>query len=122
MVDKSMKLRLRDSFAHGTRAADTTSDHLEQAVDVASAAPLLVADNINVGLHLGLLDHLAVRPHASLDKGLTELICDQRSRMQARECDELPAVTQSAEAFDVGLLLIGWHGSLPVERGGEVVC
>ena len=41
--------------------------------------------------------------------------------MQACEGDELPAVAKLSEALDVGLLVGGGHGALPVEGGGEVV-
>jgi hypothetical protein len=35
--------------------------------------------------------------------------------VQTGQGDELPAVTQLAEALDVGLLLVAGHGLLPVE-------
>lgn len=41
--------------------------------------------------------------------------------MQTRERDELPAVAQLAQTLDIRLLLRARHGSLPVERGREVV-
>ena len=41
--------------------------------------------------------------------------------MQAGEGDELPAVTQFAEAVDVRFLFGAGHGGFPVERGREVV-
>lgn len=41
--------------------------------------------------------------------------------MQAGECDELPAVAHGGEALDVGFLVCGLHGGLPVEGRGEVV-
>src|SRR5699024_7272255 len=72
-------------------------------------------------LHLGLLHQLAVRAHTLLGERLRELVRDECSGVQTGQGDELPAVSESTEALDVGLLLVTRHGLLPVERGGQVV-
>ncbi|KAI6749225.1 hypothetical protein HG531_008172 [Fusarium graminearum] len=50
--------------AHSSRGTDTTCDHLLQLVDVGSTTPLLVLDNVDFLVHLGLLDKLAIGTHA----------------------------------------------------------
>ena len=41
--------------------------------------------------------------------------------METGEGDELPAVAELTETFDVGFLVFAGHGGFPVEGGGEVV-
>jgi len=110
-----LELLLRNTLAHGAGAADTASHHLQQVVDVVGTAPFLVGDNVDLALHLGLLHQLAVRAHAVLGVRLGELVRDERGRVQTGQRDELPAVAELAETLDVRLLLLGGHGSLPVE-------
>lgn len=110
-----LELVLSHTLAHSSSAAHTTRDHLEQVIDVVGTTPLLVGDDVNALLHLGLLDQLAVGAHAVLGIGLGELVGDERGGVQTGQGDELPAVTQLAETLDIGLLLIARHGFLPVE-------
>lgn len=77
--------------------------------------------DVDLVLHLGLLDQLAIRPHTLLRVGLGKDVGDQRRGVEAGEGDELPTVAELGEAIDVRLLLVARHGRLPVERGGEVV-
>lgn len=116
-----MELILRHTFTHGARAAHAARDHFQEVVDVVGAAPLLVGDDVDLVLHLGLLDEFAVGAHAALRKGLGEGVGDQGGRVQAGQGDELPAVTQLGQPLDVGLLVLGRHGRLPVETRREVV-
>lgn len=116
-----MELVLGDTLAHGAGARDAAGDHLEELVAVVGAAPLLVLDDVDAAVHLGLLDELAVGAHAVLGVGAGELVADEGRRVQAGQGDELPAVAQRGQAADVRLLLVAGHGRLPVERGGEVV-
>ena len=115
------ELILSDTLAHRRRGADATGDHLLELIDVRGARPLLVLDDIDTGLDLGLLDELAVGAHADLAVRLGELVADERGGVQTREGDELPAVAELGEAADVGLLLVAAHGGLPVERRRQVV-
>lgn len=115
------ELILGDALAHGAGGADAAGDHLLQVVDVIRAAPLLVADDVDAELHLGLLDELAVGAHALGGVGAGEAVRGEGGGVQPREGDELPAVAQGGEAADVRLLLVAGHGGLPVEGGGEVV-
>jgi hypothetical protein len=117
-----MELRLGDTLAHGTGTADATGDHLEQVVDVVCATPLLVGDHVDLVLHLGFLDQLAVRAHAALREGPRELVRDQCRRVQARKRDELPAVAEVGESLDVRFLVLRCHGGFPVEGWRKVVC
>lgn len=110
-----MELILSHALAHGTGTADATGDHLEQVIDVVGAAPFLMLDDVDLALHLGLLDQLAVGAHATLGEGLCELIRDQCRRVQAGERDELPAVAEVGQSLDVGFLVLGGHGGFPVE-------
>lgn len=112
-----MELILRHTFTHGTRTAHASRDHLEQVVDVVGAAPLLVRDDVDLVLHLGFLDELAVGAHAALRERLGKGVGDEGRRVQAGQGDELPAVAQLGEALDVGFLVVGGHGGLPVEAG-----
>lgn len=116
-----MKLILRDALAHSSGTAHAAGDHLLQLVDVGSAAPLLVAHDVDARGHLGLLDELAVGAHALAGVGAGEGVAGQRRRVQARQRDELPAVPQRGQPPDVRLLLVARHGRLPVEGGREVV-
>lgn len=77
--------------------------------------------DIDLVLHLGLLDQLSISPHPLLGVGLGEDVGDERGGVQAGEGDELPAVAEFGEALDVRLLLVARHGRLPVEGGREVV-
>lgn len=79
-----MKLVLSNTLTHSTGTRDTTSDHLEQIIHIIGTAPLLVRDDVNLALHLGLLDQLAVGAHTALGERLRELVRDQGRRVQAR--------------------------------------
>ena len=57
-------------------------------------------------LHFGLLDQLAVGTHAALGVVARELVGDQGGAVQAGQRDELPAVAEGAEAFDVRFLVV----------------
>ena len=116
-----LELVLSDTLTHSSGTADTTADHLQHVVNIVGTAPLLVSDDVHAELHLGLLDQLAVGAHALVREGAGELVRDEGGGVQARQGDELPAVTQGAQTLDVGLLLVAGHGLLPVEGGGEVV-
>ena len=111
------KLLLRDTFPHRTRAAHSTRNHSQEIIRIICATPLLMCYYITPTLHLRLLDQLAVSAHALLRERTTELVRDQCRGVQARQCDELPAVAQLAEALDIGFLVGGAHGCFPVERG-----
>lgn len=80
-----------------------------------------MGDHVDTLLHLGLLDQLAVRAHSVLGEVLRELVADERGRVQTGQGDELPAVTQLAQALDVRLLLVARHRLLPVEGRRQVV-
>lgn len=116
-----MELVLGDALAHGGRGAHAARDHLLQLVDVRGAAPLLVLDDVDAAVHLGLLDELAVGAHAVGGVGAGELVADEGGGVQASEGDELPAVAELGQAADVRLLVGARHGGLPVEAGAEVV-
>lgn len=79
-------------------------------------------DDVDLVLHLRLLDEFAVGTHAALGEALGERVADECRAVQARQCDELPAIAQSCETLDVRLLLVARHRLLPVEGWGEVVC
>ena len=115
------KLILRNTLAHRTSTAHTTTDHLQQLIRVICTTPLLVRNNLHALLHLGFLHNFAVGAHSALRIRGSKRVGDQSRRVQAGERDELPAVTHRGEALDVGFLVGGLHGGLPVEGGGEVV-
>jgi hypothetical protein len=112
-----MELVLCHTFAHCTGTAHTTLYHLEQLINVIRTTPLLVLDDIDAAVHLGLLYQLAIRAHALSTVCLCELVRDERRGVQTRERDKLPAVPELAETLDVRFLLVAWHRRLPVERG-----
>lgn len=116
-----MELVFSNALTHGSRTANTARHHLEHLINVVRAAPFLVFDDIDPVIHLGLLDQLAVRPHALLAVRLGELVADERRGVQTGQRDKLPAVAQLGKAADIRLLFRTGHGRLPVERGGEVV-
>lgn len=116
-----LELILSNSSTHRGSRADPTSQHGQHRVDIARARPLLMRHDIVLAVHLGLLNHLTIRPHAVLSVGSGEVVRDEGVGMQASEGDELPAVAELAEALNVRLLLVAGHGGLPVEGGGEVV-
>lgn len=116
-----VELILSDTGTHGSGRADTTSDHLLELVNVGGATPLLVLDDVDLLVHLGLLHQLAVGAHADGAVGLGELVADQGGGVKTGEGDELPAVSELGEAADISLLLSAGHGALPVERGRKVV-
>lgn len=117
-----IELILRDTLPHRTRGAHTTGNHPQQLIRIVGAAPLLMRDDVDLAVHLGLLDQFAVGAHALLAEGRAELVRDERRGVQAGERDELPAVAEGRKALDVRFLLVAGHGRLPVERGREVVC
>jgi len=116
-----LELILRDAFSHCTGRAYTPSDHLEHVVHIVGSTPFLMRNHIDLAFHLGLLDQLSVRTHALLGESFGELVADEGGGVEAGKCDELPTVAQLAEAHDVGLLFLAWHGSFPIERWGEVI-
>lgn len=116
-----LELIFRHASAHGSRRADAASHHLQQVVRVLGTGPLLVLDDLDSSFHLGLLDQLAIRPHALLRVGFAERVRHQSRLVQTSERDELPAVTQRRKTLDVRLLLVLGHGRLPVERRRQVV-
>jgi hypothetical protein len=111
-----MELVLGHAFAHRTGAAHATLHHLQQLIDIVSTGPLLVLDDVDTTVHLGLLHKLAVRTHALLAVRFGELIRDQGGGVQTCKRDKLPAVSQLAETLDVSGLLVARHSRLPVER------
>lgn len=116
-----MELILRDTLTHSGSRANTTSDHLQQLIDIVGTTPLLMLDDINTQLRLGLLHQLAIRTHTLLAVRLGKLVANQGRGVQTSQGDKLPAVAQLGQTLDVSDLLVGRHGGLPVERGGQVV-
>lgn len=116
-----MELLLCDALPHGRGRAHTARDHLLQLVDVRGSRPLLVLDDIDARLHLGLLHNLAIGTHALGSVGLCKRVTGERRCVQAAQRDELPAVAQLREPANIGLLLRGRHSRLPVEGWREVV-
>jgi len=116
-----MELLLRHTLTHGSSAAHAARHHLLQLIHVVGTAPLLMLDNVDALVHLGLLDHLAVGAHTASRVGLGELVADEGGRMEAGQGDELPAVAELGQTADVSLLVGGRHGRFPVEGRGEVV-
>jgi hypothetical protein len=117
----SMELIFSDTLAHGAGAANTTSHQLEEIICVVGTAPFLVSDDFASRVHLWLLDQLSISTHTMLAVCLGEGISNESSLMQTSKSNELPAVTEFSQSVNVGLLLITWHGSLPVERRRQVV-
>jgi len=117
-----MELILRNAFTHGTSTAHTTLHHLQQLINVVGSRPFLMFNNINTAIHLRFLNQFSISTHAMLAVRLGELIGYQCGGVETCEGDELPAVSELAEALDVGLLLVARHGGLPVEGWGKIVC
>merc|ERR1711977_364163 len=105
----SMKLILRDTLPHRTSTANPTLHHLQQLIHIVRPTPLLMLNDIHTPIHLRFLHQFAIRPHPLLTIRLSELIANQRRRMQTRERNELPAIAQLAQTLDICLLL-GVHG------------
>ena len=117
----SLELILSHAFTHCTRRTDTTLHHLEALIHIIGPRPFLMLDHIHPAFHLRFLDQLPISPHPIPGKRLAELMADQRRGVQARQRDELPAITQLRQPEDVGRLLGGRHGRLPIERRGQIV-
>src|SRR6478735_4356901 len=115
------ELVLSDTCAHSSRGTDAACDHLLQLVDICSTAPFLVLDDVNLLVHLRLLNKLTVGTHADGAVGLCKLVADQSCCVQTCKSDELPAVTERGQATNVSLLLIARHSCLPVEGWRKVV-
>jgi hypothetical protein len=116
-----LELILSNTLPHRTRAAYASLHQPQHLIHIIRTAPFLVQQHIDFLLHLRLLHRLAIRPHPSRREVFRERVRDERGRVETGEGDELPAVAERGEARDVGFLLVGGHGGLPVEGGGEVI-
>jgi hypothetical protein len=121
VLGETLELGLGNLLTHSSSGGNTTSDHLEETVNVVSTRPLLVSNDIDTVLHLGLLDQRSVSLHSLLGVSLSEGVRDKSVGVESSQGDELPAVSKLSKTGDVSLLVIGGHGRLPVERRRQVV-
>ncbi|KAH3684207.1 hypothetical protein WICPIJ_004850 [Wickerhamomyces pijperi] len=115
------ELIFSDTLTHGSCRGNTTSDSLQQVINVFSTRPFLMLDNFNTQVDFRLLNVLSIGFHTDFSVFFRELVDSQGSCMQPSQCDELPDVTQLTQSLNVAFLVSNGHGCVPVERWGQVV-
>ena len=70
----TLELIFRDTCAHRRSAANASCHHRQAVVDEVGTTPFLVSDNVNLALHLGLLDELSICTHALFGESRGKLV------------------------------------------------
>mmetsp|Transcript_4601 Transcript_4601/g.12926 ORF Transcript_4601/g.12926 Transcript_4601/m.12926 type:complete len:243 (+) Transcript_4601:563-1291(+) len=117
------ELRLGHPLPHGGRRTDTPARHSDHLIHQFRPGPPLMSQQFHLPVAFLPLHVPHVSEHALVTVRPCQFGNDQPVGMEARECDELPRVSQFAEiVVEIAELSVGHARGVPVEGGAEVVC